>query len=223
MPDSLPPETLAAWDRDHLWHPFTAQADWAAADPLIIDRAEGVYLFDIEGRRYLDGVGSLWCNVHGHRHPALDAALVEQLGKVAHSTLLGASHPTAIALARRLAEVTPEGLTRVFFSDDGATAVEVALKMAFQYWRQKPGRRAGPDAVRRAGGGVSRRHPRRRQPRRGRSLPSDVRPLAVRAPARPAPIATDARSAWVAPIAGPPASRNSAAFWRPTPGRSPRW
>ena len=131
-------ETLRDWDRDHLWHPFTPLADWAAAEPLIIERAEGVYLYDIQGRRFLDGVGSLWCNVHGHRHPALDAALRAQLDKVAHSTLLGATHAPAVELARRLVERAPEGLTRVFFSDDGATAVEVALKMAFQYWRQKP-------------------------------------------------------------------------------------
>ena len=131
------PDTLRCWDRDHLWHPFTAQADWAASDPLIVARGEGVYLFDVEGRRYLDGVGSLWCNVHGHRHPALDAAVRDQLERMAHSTLLGASHPGAIELARQLVERAPVGLTRVFFSDDGATAVEVALKMAFQYWRQK--------------------------------------------------------------------------------------
>ena len=130
-------DDLKTWDRDHLWHPFTAQADWANADPLIIDRGDGVHLYDLAGNRYLDGVGSLWCNVHGHRHPALDEAIRDQLGRVAHSTLLGVSHPPAIELARRLAERAPEGLTRVFFSDDGATAVEVALKMAFQYWRQK--------------------------------------------------------------------------------------
>jgi adenosylmethionine-8-amino-7-oxononanoate aminotransferase len=131
-------EELKDWDRAHVWHPFTPMADWANSDPLVIDRGEGVYLFDIEGRRYLDGVSSLWCNVHGHRHPKLDAAIVEQLGKMAHSTLLGVTHPSAIELARKLVELAPEGLTRVFFSDDGATAVEVALKMAFQYWRQKP-------------------------------------------------------------------------------------
>jgi len=131
-------ETLRAWDKDHLWHPFTPQADWAASEPLVIDRGEGVYLYDVEGRRYLDGVSSLWCNVHGHRHPALDAAVRDQLDRVAHTTLLGATHPTAVELARRLVELAPEGLTRVFYSDDGATAVEVALKMAFQYWRQKP-------------------------------------------------------------------------------------
>ena len=131
------PETLKAWDIAHLWHPFTSQSDWAASDPLIIERAEGVYLFDTNGRRYMDGVSSLWCNVHGHRHPTLDAAIREQLDKVAHSTLLGLTHPTAIELARKLITLAPQGLTRVFYSDDGATAVEVALKMAFQYWRQK--------------------------------------------------------------------------------------
>ena len=137
-------DQLRAWDRAHVWHPFTALADWEAGDPLVIERGDGVYLFDTEGNRYLDGVSSLWCNVHGHRHPALDAALIEQVGKLAHSTLLGVTHPTAIELARQLVEIAPEGLTRVFYSDDGATAVEVALKMAFQYWRQKadpePGR-----------------------------------------------------------------------------------
>jgi adenosylmethionine-8-amino-7-oxononanoate aminotransferase len=133
MPDR---ETLVAWDKAHLWHPFTAQRDWHDADPLILTHGEGVYLHDDRGRRYLDGVSSLWCNVHGHRHPSLDAAIRDQLDRVAHTTLLGASHPPAIELARRLVEVAPAGLTRVFFSDDGATAVEVALKMAFQYWRQ---------------------------------------------------------------------------------------
>ncbi|MGE3821317.1 MAG: adenosylmethionine--8-amino-7-oxononanoate transaminase, partial [Isosphaeraceae bacterium] len=134
VPDAA---TLREWDRAHLWHPFTPLADWAASDPLIVDRAEGAYLVDVEGRRYLDGVSSLWCNVHGHRHPTLDAAIRSQLDRVAHSTLLGLTHPTAIELARALVELAPEGLNRVFFSDDGATAVEVALKMAFQYWRQK--------------------------------------------------------------------------------------
>ncbi len=131
-------ETLRAWDIAHVWHPFTPLADWAESEPTVIERAEGCYLFDAEGNRYLDGVSSLWCNVHGHRHPALDAAIRDQLDRVAHSTLLGLTHPTAIELARRLVELAPVALTRVFFSDDGATAVEVALKMAFQYWRQKP-------------------------------------------------------------------------------------
>ncbi len=128
---------LAALDKAHVWHPFTAQRDWANSDPLLIERGEGVFLFDTTGERYLDGVSSLWCNVHGHRHPTLDAAIRDQLDAVAHTTLLGVSHPEAILLAKELVDLAPSGLSRVFFSDDGATAVEVAVKMAFQYWRQK--------------------------------------------------------------------------------------
>jgi adenosylmethionine-8-amino-7-oxononanoate aminotransferase len=132
------PEPLARWDRDHLWHPFTPMQAYAAEPPLIIERAHGCFLRDTEGREYLDGVSSLWCNVHGHRVPELDAAVRNQLDRVAHSTLLGITNVPAVRLARRLAELAPPGLTRVFFSDDGATAVEVALKLAFQYWRQCP-------------------------------------------------------------------------------------
>jgi adenosylmethionine-8-amino-7-oxononanoate aminotransferase len=131
-------EQLERWDREHVWHPFTPMQQYAAELPLIIERAEGCLLIDLDGRQYIDGVSSLWCNVHGHRVPALDDAVREQLDRVAHSTLLGVSNVPAIRLARRLVELAPPGLTRVFFSDDGATAVEVALKMAFQYWRQCP-------------------------------------------------------------------------------------
>ena len=127
---------LAAADRAHLWHPFTQQRGWCAEDPLIVERAEGSELIDTDGRRYIDGVSSLWCNVHGHRHPRIDAAVREQLDRVAHSTMLGLSHPQAIELARRLVAIAPPGLTRVFYSDSGSTATEIALKMAFQYWRQ---------------------------------------------------------------------------------------
>jgi len=127
------PATLAAWDHAHVWHPFTQMADWLAEEPLVIAEAEGCTLVDTEGRRYLDGVSSLWCNVHGHRHPALDAALRDQLGKVAHTTLLGLANPPSIELARALVGVAPSGLTRVFYSDAGATAVEVALRIALQY------------------------------------------------------------------------------------------
>lgn len=128
---------LEEWDKRYLWHPFTQMKDYEAQDPLIVERAEGVYLVDIHGRRYIDGVSSLWVNVHGHRHPSIDRAVREQLERVAHSTLLGLSNPPAIELAKRLVEISPEGLTRVFYSDNGATAVEVALKMAFQYWQHK--------------------------------------------------------------------------------------
>ena len=131
-------EQLEQWDRDHVWHPFTPMQAYAAEKPLIVARAHGCFLVDLDGREYLDGVSSLWCNVHGHCVPEIDAALREQLDAVAHSTLLGISNVPAIRLARRLVEIAPPGLNHVFYSDDGATAVEVALKMAFQYWRQAP-------------------------------------------------------------------------------------
>ena len=126
--------SLAADDRRHLWHPFTQQRGWEREEPLIVQRAEGTDLIDTEGRRYIDGVSSLWCNVHGHRHPRIDQAVRAQLETVAHSTMLGLSHPPGIRLARRLVEIAPPGLTRVFYSDSGSTATEVALKMAFQFW-----------------------------------------------------------------------------------------
>jgi adenosylmethionine---8-amino-7-oxononanoate aminotransferase len=133
-------DTLARWDREHLWHPFTQMQGFVEEELLIVSRGDGPYLYDLQGRRYLDGVSSLWCNVHGHRRPELDRALVAQLENVAHSTLLGLAHPPAIVLARRLAEIAPRGLTKVFYSDNGSTAVEAALKMAYQYW-QLQGRR----------------------------------------------------------------------------------
>jgi adenosylmethionine-8-amino-7-oxononanoate aminotransferase len=120
-------------DHRHLWHPFTQMEDWLGEEPLIVDRAEGVYLEDTLGNRYLDGVSSLWCNVHGHRVPELDAAVRAQLDRVAHSTLLGLASTASIECAEELSRHLPEGLTRTFFSDAGATAVEIALKMAFQH------------------------------------------------------------------------------------------
>ena len=127
-------QELREWDRTHVWHAFTQMAEY---EPFVIERAEGCVLVDIEGNRYIDGVSSLWCNIHGHRHPKIDAAIRAQLDKVAHATNLGSSNPTTIRLAKRLADIAPPGLPHVFFSDDGATAVEVAIKMAFQYWRQR--------------------------------------------------------------------------------------
>jgi adenosylmethionine-8-amino-7-oxononanoate aminotransferase len=127
---------LRALDREVLWHPFTQQQGWIAEDAPIIERGEGCTLFDTDGNAYLDGVSSLWCTVHGHRHPALDAAVRAQLDRVAHTTMLGLSHPPAIELAEKLLAVAPKGdreLTRVFYSDNGSTANEIALKMAFQF------------------------------------------------------------------------------------------
>ncbi|MGH2992182.1 MAG: adenosylmethionine--8-amino-7-oxononanoate transaminase [Solirubrobacterales bacterium] len=131
--------TTGELDHRHLWHPFTQMSDWRQDQPLVIDRAEGTDLIDSKGRRYIDGVSSLWCNVHGHRHPLIDRALHAQLDRMAHSTLLGLTHEPAAELAGRLAEIAPPGLTRVFYSDSGSAANEVALKMAFQYWQQRGG------------------------------------------------------------------------------------
>jgi adenosylmethionine-8-amino-7-oxononanoate aminotransferase len=121
------------WDLAHLWHPFTQMAEYAETDPLVVVAGDGHYLVDDRGRRLFDATSALWCNLFGHRVPEIDAAIREQLGRFAHSTLLGATHPGAAELARRLVEITPPGLDHVFFSDDGATAVEAALKIAFQY------------------------------------------------------------------------------------------
>ncbi len=126
-------ETLTGWDRHHVWHAFTQMQEY---EPLLIERGEGCWLIDTEGRRYLDGSASMWCNVHGHRHPRLDAAIAAQLGKVAHTTNLGLSNPTTVEFARRLVEIAAPGLEKVFFSGDGSSAIEAALKMAFQFWRQ---------------------------------------------------------------------------------------
>ena len=126
---------LAAWDRRYVWHPFTQMGEY---EPLVIDRGEGRTLYDVQGRPYLDAVSSLWCNVHGHNHPRLNQAIIDQAGRLAHCTLLGASNPPAIELARRLVELSPTGLEHVFFSSDGASSVEAALKIAFQYWHQCP-------------------------------------------------------------------------------------
>ena len=129
--------TLSKWDRKYVWHPFTQMHEWEQETPLIIERGDGIYLYDIHGNKYLDGSSSIWVNLHGHRHPALNTAIQEQLGKIAHSTLLGAASPPSIVLARELVKIAPRGLTRAFYSDDGSTAVEVALKMAVQYWQQQ--------------------------------------------------------------------------------------
>lgn len=128
---------LQDWDRRYLWHPFTQMQEWEQEDPLIIARGKGSYLIDTEGKKYLDGTSSIWVNLHGHRHPSLDRAMKKQLDKIAHSTFLGLSNPPAIELARELIRIAPKGLTRVFYSDNGSTAVEIALKMAVQYWQQR--------------------------------------------------------------------------------------
>ncbi len=117
-----------------VWHPFTSMKEWMEGSPLVIDRAEGRFLIDLEGRRYFDAVSSLWVTVHGHSRPEIVGAIERQLRTLDHSTMLGLAHPTSIELAERLIELAPEGMARVFYSDSGSTAVEIALKQAFQYW-----------------------------------------------------------------------------------------
>jgi adenosylmethionine-8-amino-7-oxononanoate aminotransferase len=144
-PDSPPQHALSASekrrlteeDRRYVWHPFTQHSLWNQVDPLVIVGGEAEYLIDADGRRYIDGHSSMWCNIHGHRRPEIDRAIIEQLGKVAHCTQLGLASPPAIELARRLVDIAPPGLAKVFYSDDGSTALEVACKLAFAYWRHR--------------------------------------------------------------------------------------
>ncbi len=127
-------EILRSLNKKYVWHPFTHMRQWMNDDPLVITAAEGMYLIDSEANRYLDGVASLWCNVHGHRVPEIDAAIQAQLAKVAHTTMLGLANEPATLLAERLMRIVPKNLEKVFYSDSGATATEVAFKLAAQYW-----------------------------------------------------------------------------------------
>jgi adenosylmethionine---8-amino-7-oxononanoate aminotransferase len=128
-------DTLKQLDHSYLWHPFTQMQEWLGEEPCIVSSGEGNFLIDVQGRKYLDGVSSLWCNVHGHRKKELDDAIRAQIDRIAHSTFLGLSHLPGIQLAEKLIAIAPTGLKRVFYSDSGATAVEIALKMAVQYWQ----------------------------------------------------------------------------------------
>lgn len=127
-------KTLTDLDHAHVWHPFTPMRQWREQAPLIIDHAEGFTLIDTDGKHYIDGVSSLWCNVHGHRVPEIDQAIRDQLDKVAHTTLLGLASPPSIELAELLVQRAPKGLNKVFYSDAGATALEVAFKIAVGYF-----------------------------------------------------------------------------------------
>ncbi|HEG44054.1 MAG TPA: adenosylmethionine--8-amino-7-oxononanoate transaminase [Phycisphaerales bacterium] len=120
-------------DKKYLWHPFTQMSGWVESDPVVVDSGDGFYLIDTKGKRYIDGVSSLWCNIHGHRVAAIDDAIRDQLDRIGHSTLLGLGQTRSIELAERLVEIVPPGLEKVFYSDSGATSVEIAIKMAYQY------------------------------------------------------------------------------------------
>jgi adenosylmethionine-8-amino-7-oxononanoate transaminase len=131
-----PSAELVEVNRRFLWNPFTQMKGYFESDPLVIARGEGVRLFDVDGNAYLDGNSSLWLNIHGHNRPELNAAITDQLGRIAHSTLLGMGSVPAIELAERLAGIAPQSLTKVFYSDSGATAVEIGLKIAHAFWRR---------------------------------------------------------------------------------------
>jgi adenosylmethionine-8-amino-7-oxononanoate aminotransferase len=130
-------KALSEKDKRYVWHPFTQMDEWLRTEPLIIERGEGSFLIDVEGNRYLDGVSSLWVTVHGHRKRAIDRAVRAQLDRIAHSTLLGLANVPSIELAEQLVAIAPPGLSRVFYSDAGSTAVEIALKIAFQYQQHR--------------------------------------------------------------------------------------
>jgi len=132
-------EDLVARDLRSLWHPFTQHSVWPSDEPLVVDRAAGMYFWDTDGNRYLDGVSSLWVTVHGHGVPEIDAAVRAQLERLDHTTFLGLSHEPGIELAERLLATAPAGLTRVFYAGDGSSAVEAAIKMAFQAQAQRAG------------------------------------------------------------------------------------
>src|SRR4030067_1295409 len=127
-------DRLRRLDKLRVWHPFTRMLEWENSIPLIIERGQGFFLIDTEGRRYIDGVSSLWCNVHGHRVKKIDDCIKVQLDKIAHSTLLGLAQTKSIELAEKLIAIAPKNLKKVFYSDSGATAVEIALKIAYQYF-----------------------------------------------------------------------------------------
>ena len=134
---NLQKDQLAEKDKRYVWHPFTQMMDWEGEEIVIIEEGDGFYLKDIKGNVYIDGVSSLWTNVHGHRKQEIDVALKDQIDKISHSTFLGLSNVAAILLAEKLVHITPRGLDKVFYSDSGSEAMEVALKVAYQYWCQK--------------------------------------------------------------------------------------
>jgi adenosylmethionine-8-amino-7-oxononanoate aminotransferase len=141
---TLDSDQLREFDNAFVWHPFTPMSAYRDEQAPIIVEADGFHLIDSDGHRYLDGHSSLWCNIHGHRVPAIDTAIRSQLDRVAHSTLLGLGNEPSIELASELVRLTPEGLNKVFYSDCGAAGVEVALKIAYQYYQQRPGGDRGP-------------------------------------------------------------------------------
>lgn len=133
--NTLDTKTLQEYDRRYVWHPFTQMKEWENEESIVITRGEGSYLIDSDGNRYLDGVGSIWTNVHGHCKKEINEAVKRQVDSLEHSTLLGLANDKSAILAKRLVEIAPHGLCKIFYSDNGSTAVEIGIKMAFQYWQ----------------------------------------------------------------------------------------
>jgi len=132
-------DDVAGLDRNCIWHPFTRMKEWMASDPIVIESGHGCVLRDIRGKEYIDAISSLWVNIHGHNRPEINRAITNQLERIAHSTLLGSANVPSAILAKRLIDIAPGGLSRVFYSDNGSTGVEVALKQSYQYWQNKVG------------------------------------------------------------------------------------
>ena len=128
---------IQEYDLKYIWHPFTQMKEYQKESPIVIEDSDGIYLIDSDGNKYIDGVSSLWVNIHGHKSEKINSAIKNQIDKIAHSTLLGVTNPSASILAKKLIDISPPGLKKVFYSGDGASAVEVAIKMAFQYWMIK--------------------------------------------------------------------------------------
>lgn len=139
---SMDTKTLQDYDRRYVWHPFTQMKEWEADTPIVIERGEGSYLIDTDGKRYLDGVASIWTNVHGHCKKEINEAVKAQVDRLEHSTLLGLANDKSAILAKRLVDIAPSGLCKVFYSDNGSTAVEIGVKMAFQYQQHRGGAHA---------------------------------------------------------------------------------
>lgn len=129
-------EQLTEWDKKYVWHPFTQMEEYTGMHPLVIERGDGFYLIDVDGNKYIDGVSSLWVLVHGHGKKELLEAIGQQSKQLCHSTLLGLANVPSVVLAKKLIDIAPNGLSKVFYSDNGSTSVEIALKMAYQYWQQ---------------------------------------------------------------------------------------
>lgn len=134
--DNYLKRTLLDKDRKYVWHPFTQMKDYEQEDHVLLEKAEGIYVYDADGNRYADTVSSWWVNIHGHGHPRIKSAMERQFAQMDHVMFSGFTHQPGIELAEQLVQITPEGLNKVFYSDNGSTAVEVALKMSFQAWQQ---------------------------------------------------------------------------------------